>query len=144
MSRGASPYMTILSGSRKELAWGLKNESAGDIKAEMSVLQSLLTGALKIFAFCITFPWLHVHINHFHITWVQFLSWQDIIPVITGNKRLWHSHKIDAQWQNLCSKASTASFAKCLPPPPPQSKRSNFDNHDYKNNNEDELCHSCD
>lgn len=50
---------------------------------------------------------------------VCFMSWQDIIPVITGNESLWHSHKIDAQWQNLCSKASTALGSPIPPPSPP-------------------------
>lgn len=78
--------------------------------------------------------WHDVHVDIFvYIMRVHFLSWQDIIPVITGNERLWHSHKINAQWQNLCSKASTASFVKwATPPPPTWSKRSHIDNHDYK------------
>lgn len=53
--------------------------------------------------------------SHFNFMQTHFQSWQDIIPVITGNERLWHSHKINAQWQNLCSKASTASFVKAHP-----------------------------
>lgn len=47
-----------------------------------------------------------------HIKQVLFLSWQDIIPVITGNKILWHSHKMNAQCQNHCSTASTPNFEK--------------------------------
>lgn len=37
MSQGGFPYVTISSGCRKELAWGLKNENDYDVKAEMYV-----------------------------------------------------------------------------------------------------------
>lgn len=72
---------------------------------------------------------------------VHFPSWQDIIPVITGNERLWHSHKINAQWQNLCSKASTATFVKLTPPHPIQ--KVHYWQSWLENHNKDELCHSC-
>lgn len=42
MSRGGFPYMTISSGSGKELAWGLKNESADDVKAEINIFFTLM------------------------------------------------------------------------------------------------------
>lgn len=32
------------------------------------------------------------------------------MPVITGNDRLWHSHKIKCSVTKSCSKASTANF----------------------------------
>lgn len=138
MSQGGFPYMTISSGSGRGTHMSTK---------KMKVLPMLKQFYLDTakwctqISFCIILSVCTFIFFFFKgIIWVHLLPWQDIIPVITGNERLWHSHKINAQWQNLCSKASTVSFVKC-PPPHPQSKRSNINNRDYKNNNE--LCHSC-
>lgn len=74
--------------------------------------------------------------RHLKIMKVCFLSWQDIIPVITGNESLWHSHKIDAQWQSLCSKASTAS---CSFLPPLNPIKTKFQVHEWNKNTDSRV-----
>lgn len=82
-----------------------------------SIISSFLDLEYLFRSSCVQVKYIYIYMNRylysyrcisFKIMQVCFMSWQDIIPVITGNESLWHSHKIDAQWQNLCSKASTA------------------------------------